>query len=119
MADFLQRLAFLVFTALASHAQAQSATTSSIASNATIAPGSNSFNYLGCYNETTGIADAGNVRALGEKGNVVRDWLSSIMPCLVPFLKSGPRFPGLFPLGLRRSGFARCSLSLSRRQTMA
>ena len=50
--------------------QSTSATASS--SLATIAPGSQSYTYLGCYNETTGLANAGNVRALGELGNLVR-----------------------------------------------
>ena len=37
-----------------------------------LVPSASGFKYLGCYNETTGDAAAGNVRALSEKGNMVR-----------------------------------------------
>lgn len=38
---------------------------------ASVYPGSATYEYLGCYNETTGNADVGNVRALAG-GNMVR-----------------------------------------------
>ena len=73
MAHSLRNPALFVIFASAYHGQAQSTTASASAGHATIAPGANSFGYIGCYNETTGIAEAGNVRAVGEKGNVVGD----------------------------------------------
>jgi hypothetical protein len=36
-----------------------------------VAPGVLGYNYIGCYNETTGLAAAGFVRALSENGNMV------------------------------------------------
>lgn len=61
-------------TVLAQHPSptAQSSTASTPAQAfASVYPGSATYDYLGCYNETTGDADVGNVRALAG-GNMVR-----------------------------------------------
>ena len=41
------------------------------ASSATPLPSVGGYSYAGCWNETTNVANAGGVRALGESGNVV------------------------------------------------
>ncbi|KAK4973995.1 hypothetical protein LTR66_011134 [Elasticomyces elasticus] len=43
---------------------AVSSSSSSPSSTATVAPGTSGYSYIGCYNETTGIAGSGGVRAL-------------------------------------------------------
>ena len=67
---------FLIFSlAIPARAQQSSSTPTSgaVSSLPTIVPDSASYSYAGCYNETTGDADAGNLRALSEQGNMVRD----------------------------------------------
>lgn len=48
-------------------------------SSAVIVSGSHGYTYAGCYNETTGIASGGNVRALAN-GNMVRRVRTSGIP---------------------------------------
>ena len=59
---------FFLFSFFSTYAQAQSPTTSAPA--AAIVTSTADYNYIGCYNETTGYAAGGNVRAL-YPGNMV------------------------------------------------
>lgn len=60
----------LAMSQLVLFVSAQGTSTSSTATP-TVVPSTALYTYMGCYNETTGYAQAGNVRALSE-GNQVR-----------------------------------------------
>ncbi|OCK96363.1 WSC-domain-containing protein [Cenococcum geophilum 1.58] len=59
---------FIACSTAAATTTATSATTPSSTSMVQINPGEGKYKYAGCYNETTGYADAGGVRALGAQG---------------------------------------------------
>ncbi|MCJ1312696.1 hypothetical protein MMC25_006372 [Agyrium rufum] len=74
-----------------STAPAPASTTSSIA---TIVPGSATYSYLGCYNETTELAQAGDVRALNG-GNMTASDTMTVAQCLAFCGQVGLTYAGL------------------------
>lgn len=77
MMALIIRVLVTLLGALSIVAQSSTPTTQSPTSSltaqasASVYPGSATYSYLGCYNETTGNPDVGNVRALAG-GNMVR-----------------------------------------------
>ena len=72
--SILSLMFLLVFLASCTSAQSStttptSATTTAVGNFASVVPSPSGYTYLGCYNETTGFNQAGNVRALS--GNMV------------------------------------------------
>jgi hypothetical protein len=65
---------FIACSTAAATTTATSATTPSSTAMVQINPGEGKYKYAGCYNETTGYADAGGVRALGAQGWTMVSW---------------------------------------------
>ncbi|OCL14876.1 WSC-domain-containing protein [Glonium stellatum] len=59
---------FIAHSVTAATTAASSATAPTSTAMVQINPGEGKYKYAGCYNETTGYADAGGVRALGAQG---------------------------------------------------
>ncbi|KAK4992902.1 hypothetical protein LTR50_000808 [Elasticomyces elasticus] len=69
-----------------------SSSSSSPSSTATVAPGTSGYSYIGCYNETTGIAGSGGVRALvGGK----MEANSTMTPAICLSFCGGSQYAGL------------------------
>ncbi|KAI4154363.1 MAG: hypothetical protein L6R39_001390, partial [Caloplaca ligustica] len=60
----MRRLLLIAAFALLSPATTTSAAAQSAPSSAAVVPGTSTYSYLGCYNETTGDSATGNARAL-------------------------------------------------------
>lgn len=75
-------LGTLSVVAQGSTATTQSPTASaSVQASASVYPGSATYSYLGCYNETTGNPDLGNVRALAG-GNMTASNSMTVEQCM-------------------------------------
>ena len=98
-------LVLFMLASVRSQSATSSANGSAPSGRATIAPGLYSYNYLGCYNETTSIENAGHVRALAEQGNMVRTPFSG-------FLSMGRSFCDALVPGTTWPIFTDCSYNV-------
>ncbi|KAL8677908.1 MAG: hypothetical protein Q9186_005690 [Xanthomendoza sp. 1 TL-2023] len=57
-------------------------TASSAASSAALVPGTSTYTYLGCYNETTGNSATGNTRALADGSSMNATDTMTVQRCL-------------------------------------
>lgn len=72
-AAFLLRLLVVVSAQAASSSSSASAAAPTSTDMVMVYPGSGAWSYYGCYNETTGVANSGGVRALAGGSMVCLD----------------------------------------------